>query len=146
MVARGHLRESRALAASFFGRALPVLVELPCALAVAVHREYVENQALKQLLGRVLEIQVMVPALRQAHEVGRILESRLRAHEPEPGLGLEDVFEPEAVNRLFDHYRERYRGELRSVLRTAHVALAEACDDQRDRISAQLVDSAVSTW
>jgi len=144
---RGGAYESpERLAASFFGRALPVLVELPCALAVAVHREYVENQALKQLLGRVLEIQVMVPALRQAHEVGRILESRLRAHEPEPGLGLEDVFEPEAVNRLFEHYRERYRGELRSVLRTAHGALAEACDDQRDRISAQLVDSAVSTW
>ena len=89
---RGGAYESpERLAASFFGRALPVLVELPCALAVAVHREYVENQALKQLLGRVLEIQVMVPALRQAHEVGRILESRLRAHEPEPGLELADV-------------------------------------------------------
>jgi len=33
-----------------------------------------------------------------------------------------------AVDRLFQLYRTGLRSELRGVLRTAHVALAEACD------------------
>ena len=52
----------------------------------------------------------------------------------------------QAVAHLFDLYQSGLRGELRGVLRTAHVALANACDIGADVITDRLIDAAFAAW
>jgi hypothetical protein len=142
----GSFREHEALARSFFGRVLPALGGLGCSVVVAVHRRYLDDDALRADIERVLETVIELPALRDPTAVGAVLSSRIQAHRPDDAATLADVITGEAVDRLYDLYRTVPRGELRGVLRTAHVALADACDSGADLITSPLIDAAYAAW
>ena len=134
------------LAWSFFGRVLPALAGLRCAIVVAVHRRYLADNALRLEIERVLETRIELPALRDPNSVGAVLESRVRAHRPDAAASLADVISDDAVTRLFELYGTGLRGELRGVLRTAHVALTDACDSGAEVITVALIDAAYAAW
>ena len=143
----GSFREHEDLARSFFGRVLPALAGLQCSVVVAVHRRYLADAAMRADTERVLETLVDLPALRDPNAVGAVLQSRVHAHRrDDDAASLEDVITVEAVDRLFELYCTGLRGELRGVLRTAHVALAEACDSGADLITTALIDAAYAAW
>lgn len=135
------------LVRAFFGRVLPALAELRCSLVVAVHRHYLDDEAQRQQIERTLETRIDVPALAEPTAIAEVLASRVRAHsDVATSQDLFEVITDEAVERLFAHYRTGLRGELRGVLRTAHVALADACDVGADVINARIVDAALAAW
>ena len=113
-----------ALVRAFFGTVLPALAGLRCSLVVAVHRHYLNDESVRQEIERTLETRIDVPALTEPAAIGEVLGSRVRAH-ADPGAcpDLSEVITQDAVVRLFTHYHAGLRGELRGVLRTAHVAL-----------------------
>lgn len=79
--------------------------------------------------------------------MGAVLQSRLHAPRPDDDAAtLADLIAADAIARLFELYRTGLRGELRGVLRTAHVALADACDSGADVIAAPLIDAAHAAW
>ena len=103
---------------------LPALAGLRCSIVVAVHRRYLTDDTLRADIDRVLETVIELPPLRDAGGVGAVLQSRVHAHRPDDDdASLLDVIAADAIDRLFDLYRTGLRGELRGVLRTAHVAL-----------------------
>jgi hypothetical protein len=143
----GSFRDHEDLARSFFGRVLPALAGLRCSIVVAVHRRYLTDDALRGDIDRVLETVIEVPPLRDSRGVGAVLQSRVHAHRlNDDNTTLVDVIDADAIDRLFDLYRTGPRGELRGVLRTAHVALADACDSGADVISTPLIDGAFAAW
>lgn len=141
-------REPERLVASFFGRVLHELADLRCALVVAVHRRYLDDQGTRRDVRRTLETRIEVPPLTSAVAIGKVLGSRVRAHAPRRGRGpgVDDALSAAAVERLFAHYSGGLRSELRGVLRTAHTALAAACDSRAEVITPELVDDAVAAW
>ncbi|MGH3368579.1 MAG: hypothetical protein ACRDPR_01125 [Nocardioidaceae bacterium] len=142
----GTFRDHDDLARSFFGRVLPALAGLRCSVVVAVHRRYLVDGALRAGIDRVLETLIELPELRNPDAVGAVLFSRVHAHRPEDNATLADVIAADAVSRLFELYRTGLRGELRGVLRTAHVALADACDSGADLITTPMIDAASAAW
>lgn len=142
----GSFRDHEELARTFFGRVVPALAELRCSVVVAVHRRYLSDSAMRADIDRILETRVELPQLPNAEAVAAILQSRVHAHRAGEDARLTDVMTPEAVERLFDLYRQELRGELRGVLRTSHVALADACDSGADRITGPHVDAAYAAW
>jgi hypothetical protein len=140
--------EADELVASFFGRVLPDLAELRCALVVAVHRKYLADSVLRASIQRTLETPVDIPSLKSARAIALVLGSRIRAHtDPDAaGASLHDVVTESAVDRLFDHYTRGLRGELRSVIGAVHIALAEACDGRSESIGPELIDDALTVW
>lgn len=142
----GTFRDHDDLARSFFGRVLPALAGLRCSVVVAVHRRYLTDAALRADVDRVLETLIELPALRDADAVGAVLSSRVHAHRPDGNAALSDVITADAVLRLFELYHTGLRGVLRGVLRTAHVALADACDSGADLITTPVIDAAYAAW
>lgn len=141
------LTAHEALARSFFGRVLPALVGLRCSLVVAVHPHYLADDAIRGNIERALEIRIDVPTLTTPHAIGEIVHSRVQAHLPAgAGEQLADVMTDDAVTRLFKLYHGGLRGELRGVLRTAHVALTDACDIGAEVITGRLIQAAFATW
>lgn len=138
--------EPTALVEGFFGRVLPDLAELRCALVVAVHRRYLKDAPGRTAIRRVLDTPIEVPALVSAAGIAGVLESRIHAHAQRSGAGIDDVFEGDAVERLYGHYRQGLRGEVRGVVGAAHIALTEACDDGIDVIGPQRIDDAIDVW
>jgi hypothetical protein len=140
--------ESDGLVASFFGRVLPDLTELRCALVVAVHRRYLDDPAARAGIHRTLDTRIDVPSLTSARALAQVIASRIRAHtEPDlRGVSVRDVLTDDAVARLFAHYANGLRGELRSVLGAVHIALAEACDSRSELIGPELIDDALTVW
>ena len=143
----GSFRDHEDLARSFFGRVLPALAGLRCSVVVAVHRRYLADDPLRADIDRVLETVIELPTLRDPQAVGAVLQSRVHAHRSDDdNATLADVIAAGAIDRLFELYRTGLRGELRGVLRTAHVALADACDSGADLITAALIDAAYAAW
>jgi len=142
----GSFREHDELARSFFGRVLPALAGLRCSVVVAVHRRYLADEALRADIDRILETLIELPALRDPAAVGAVLQSRVHAHRADEGAVITDILTTDAIERLFELYRTGLRGELRGVLRTAHVALADACDSGADLITTHLIDAAFAAW
>ena len=142
---RGAFAHPESLLRSFCGRVLPELRDLPCSIVMAVHRTYLDDAEVRDLLGRTLTTRIDVPQVASAEAIGSILHSRVVAHGPDRA-GIDDVIDADAVGRLYEHYRARTLPDLRAVLRTAHTALAEACDDRHERITAPMVDAAVALW
>lgn len=142
----GSFREHDELARSFFGRVLPALAGLRCSVVVAVHRRYLADDALRADIDRILETLIELPALRDPDAVSSVLRSRVHAHRVDDPSAIADVITTDAIERLFELYRTGLRGELRGVLRTAHVALADACDSGADLITAPLIDAAFAAW
>lgn len=139
--------DHEALARSFFGRVLAALAELHCALVVAVHRRYLHDATVHAAIARTLETRIEVPTVTNPSAIAAVVGSRVRAHLPsDPPADLNQVMTDTAVTHLFDLYRSGLRGELRGVLRTAHVALADACDVGADVITDRLVDAAFAAW
>ncbi len=94
-----------------------------------------------------METLIEVPRLGEAQAIAAVLQSRVGAHLPDDARsGLAEVLNDDAVARLFELYRTGLRGELRGVLRTAHVALADACDSGAEAITAALIDAAYAAW
>ena len=88
-----------------------------------------------------------MPTLTEASAIAAIVGSRVRAHLPSnPPADVTEVMTGKAVAHLFDLYQSGLRGELRGVLRTAHVALANACDIGADVITDRLIDAAFAAW
>jgi hypothetical protein len=103
---------------------------------VAVHRRYLQDPTVHAAIARTLETRIEVPTAIEPSAIAAIIRSRARAHLPsEPSADLAQVITNEAVTHLFDLYRTGRRGELRGVLRTAHVALTDACDVGADVIT-----------
>lgn len=142
----GSFREHDELARSFFGRVLPALAGLRCSVVVAVHRRYRVDDALCADIDRILETLIELPALRDPSAVGAVLQSRVHAHRADAEAHLTDVITIDAIDRLFELYQTGLRGELRGVLRTAHVALADACDSGADVITTPVIDAAFAAW
>src|SRR5262245_38571306 len=142
----GSFRGHDDLPRSFFGRVLPALAGLRCAVVVAVHRRYLNDPTLRADIERTLETMIELPALRDPAAVAAVLESRVRAHRVDDTDSLSDVITTNAIDRLYALYRTGLRGELRGVLRTSHVALADACDSGAEVITASLIDSAFAAW
>jgi len=139
--------DHEALARSFFGRVLAALAELRCALVVAVHRRYLHDPTVHAAVARTLETRIEVPTLTEPSAIAAIVGSRVRAHLPSnPPADVTEVMTGTAVAHLFDLYQSGLRGELRGVLRTAHVALANACDIGADVITDRLIDAAFAAW
>lgn len=142
----GSFREHDELARSFFGRVLPALAGLRCSVVVAVHRRYRVDDGLRADIDRILETLIELPALRDPGAVGAVLQSRVHAHRADTEAQLTDVITIDAIDRLFELYQTGLRGELRGVLRTAHVALADACDSGADLITTPVIDAAFAAW
>ncbi len=142
----GSFREHDELARSFFGRVLPGLAGLRCSVVVAVHRRYRVDDALRADIDRILETLIELPALRDPGAVGAVLQSRVHAHRADAEAQITDVITIDAIDRLFELYQTGLRGELRGVLRTAHVALADACDSGADLITTPVIDAAFAAW
>jgi len=114
---------------------------------VAVHRRYLHDPTVHAAVARTLETRIEVPTLTEPSAIAAIVGSRVRAHLPsDPPRDLAQVMTANAITHLFDLYQSGLRGELRGVLRTAHVALADACDIGADVISDRLVDAAFTAW
>ena len=140
--------EPEALVAGFFGRVLPELAELRCALVVAVHRRYLKDQTTRAAVQRTLDTPVEIPSLTAADGIAKVIESRVRAHARSAGSrpSIRDVMTQVAIDQLFQHYHRGLRGELRGVLGAVHIALAEACDGRADLIGPELIDDALTVW
>lgn len=133
------------LVSAFFGRVLPALAELRCSLVVAVHGHYLHGESAQRDIDRILDTRVDVPPLVAPAAIAEVLASRVRVHsEPDAPPDLSEVVTTDGIDRLFSHYREGLRGELRGVLRIAHVALADACDSGADSINGRLIDAALA--
>jgi hypothetical protein len=141
-------KEPETLVGAFFGRVLPELAELRCALVVAVHRRYLTDPMTQAAVRRTLDTPIEIPSLTAAGAIGRVIESRVRAHASESGVTppIYDVLTEAAVDRLFQHYQRGLRGELRGVLGAIHIALAEACDGRAQVIGPELIDDALTVW
>lgn len=140
--------EPEALVSGFFGRVLPELAELRCALVVAVHRRYLNDQTTQAAVQRTLDTPIEVPSLTSSAAIAQVIGSRVRAHASEDGAApsIRDVLTEAAVDRLFQHYQHGLRGELRGVLGAVHIALAEACDGRAEIIGPELIDDALTVW
>jgi hypothetical protein len=135
------------LARSFFSRVLPALAELECSVVVAVHHRYLADDRIRSAIAQSLEIRTELPLLRDASAVAAVLGSRIEAHSPgSPLAEVRDAMTDGAVSVLFDLYRHGRRGEIRTLLRTAHTALTDACDSGADRITRELVLAANQAW
>lgn len=136
--------EPTTLVGGFFGRVLPDLAELRCSLVVAVHRRYLNDPVGRDAIRRTLDTPIEVPSLTSGTGIASVLESRIRVHAD--GATIDDVMAEAAVDRLYGHYRQGLRGELRGVVGAAHIALTEACDDRVDVIGAERIDDAIAVW
>ena len=135
------------LVSAFFGRVLPALAELRCSLVVSVHGHYLTSIPARRDIDRTLETRVDVPPLAAPAAIAEVLASRVRVHsEPDAAPLLSEVITDEGIERLFTHYQGGLRGELRGVLRIAHVALADACDSGAGAINGRLIDAALAAW
>jgi hypothetical protein len=139
---------SEGIVTSFFGRVLPDLAELRCALVVAVHRTYLDDPLTRTAIQRTLDTPIEVPSLKSARAIALVIASRIRAHTEPDGsyASVRDVLTESAIDRLFGHYTRGLRGELRGVLGAVHIALAEACDGRSELIGPELIDDALTVW
>jgi len=145
--------EPERLVRAFFGKVLLQLRDFPCSLVVAVHPRYRQRPEVSASIDRVLTTRIDLPPLPDFDAVARLLARRIEAHveaDPDPGRwhgsSVSDVLAPAAVERLFEHYRRGLGNELRTVVRTVHVALATACDGGAELITVEMIDASVASW
>ena len=127
----------------FYGRLLPALRELSCALVVAIHPMYLRDAELRDDIERALQVRIDVPRLPDVAALASILESRTEVH---CEIDLAAVMDASALARLFELYSSGIRHELRGILKTAHVALTDACDAGAPVITARHIDAANALW
>jgi hypothetical protein len=127
----------------FFGRMLPSLRELPCALVVAIHRHDLSDDNLRSDITRTLEVRIDVPRLPSVEALRAVLDSRTQAH---CQIEIRRVIDQTGLHRIFAAYTAGLRHELRGVLKTVHVALTEACDARAERITDRHIDAAIALW
>lgn len=137
----GETQTANELAHHFFARVLPELRELGCGLVVAVHENYLEEPEVARGIESSLEAHLDIPTLPGPAALGEVVHSRVRVH-AETDVPLEDVIAAEAVDTLYELYRDQFRRELRTAIRTLHIALTDACDDLLNEIPAQLIRTA----
>lgn len=122
----------------FFGRMLPSLREMPCALVVAIHRRYLAEGHLRSDIERALEVRIDIPRMPGVEALEAVVDSRTRAH---CELDLSRVIDRAGLDRIFAAYAAGLRHEVRGVLKTVHVALTEACDAGAERITDRHIDA-----
>lgn len=122
----------------FFGRVVRLIAEeYGVAAVLAVHHAYLEHPAYTNAAGFV-ETTITVPRLPDADSLGRLLERRASGRK---------VFEPEALERLFTYYNQGNESDLRQrVLLIVHTALAQACDEDADRVRRGHIELAIAEY
>ncbi len=123
--------EEEGIVEGFFTEAIRWMTDLPAAIVVAMHSQYLNSGRGGSELLAFLDTKVELPRLPAAAQLGRILLERARVHvENEGALGappeLTEIVTDSAIRVLFDQYDSGK--SLRQVLQLAHHALAEATD------------------
>ncbi|MDQ3849562.1 MAG: hypothetical protein M3296_02960 [Actinomycetota bacterium] len=132
------------LVGAFFGRVVRELAELEVGFAVAIHEHYLELPEYRETTPGLLNARVDVPKLTSEEQLAAILDRRIRAFTGEGGSS--DVFDPEALARLWQFYRVEANHSLRKTLQIAHTALTDAALAEHDHVGAGLIDAAVAAW
>ncbi len=136
------------LALAFFGTVLPSLRQRPAGLVVAAHTNYLTDNDLADHLRTTIEGRIDIPGLTSPTALGKVIHSRVIAHtspdEQAVVPPLTDVLDQAALERLYDLYRGEFAGALRDVIRTVHVALAEACNGGFQTVTPELIDQAAA--
>lgn len=112
----------------FFGDVVRWTAELSTAVVVAVHDRYLDDLSRDEVL-QYLDTPVVVPRLSDPTQLVAILDRRIGLHvadTPLAGATSADVFEPGAIDRLFDVYASRV--SLRHAIQLCHIALIEAVE------------------
>jgi energy-coupling factor transporter ATP-binding protein EcfA2 len=129
-------------AQAFFSRVLPELRERPAGLVVSMQSAYLDDDTLSGDLRATFETRIDIPALTSTDALARVLQSRVVAHAGD--VALSEVIDQAAVDRLYDLYHTDFAGALRDVIRTAHVALTEACNNRFPTVTVELIDQAAA--
>lgn len=139
--------DSSKIRAGFFGRVVRVIAEdFAYAAVLAIHSGYLKTDEYANASG-FLDTTVRVPTVRDAEGIGAILAHRAgeALQEDFPDLDPRTIVDQSALELLFAHYRRRRYSDLRRrVLFVAHTALARACDDDAEVISARHVELAIA--
>ena len=135
------------LALAFFGTILPELRQLPTGMVVAVHTNYLKDTELADHLRASIELRVNIPQLTSPNALRKVIHSRVIAHtsdDPTTAPPLGAIISPTAVDRLYELYQTEFPGVLRDVIRTVHVAVADACNGGFDTVTPELIDQAAA--
>jgi hypothetical protein len=131
---------------AFFGRVVRWIADLGCGVVVSVHNSYFTAATPKDEILEFLDTPIDIPGIPSEDALRKILTRRVsivtKDSEHEDADAAE-AFEPGAIEHLFGMYREG-KHHLRWAIRTAHVALTEACDASSDYISAASIDAAAA--
>jgi hypothetical protein len=128
------------LVQAFFGEVLRALAERGLALVVAVHLAYMEMVDFGAITSGFLETRIHLPELARAEELQAILRRRVAF--VDPGKGLDEVFEPGALETLLDLYRTTASKSVRRTLEVAQAALINATGQGREVVGRALVEAA----
>ena len=141
----GHDEPLRVVQA-FFGRVVRWIADLGCGVVVAVHDAYFTAARPKDEILEFLDTSINIPGIPSAVALGRILTRRVATvaeGSEHDGVDAAQAFDDGAIEHLFRVY-ERGNHHLRWSIRTAHVALTEACDAGSGRITAASIDAAAA--
>jgi len=141
----GHEEPLRVVQA-FFGRVVRWIADLGCGVVVSVHNSYFTAATPRDEILEFLDTPIDIPDLPSPDALHQVLERRLRlvAQGSEHlGARATDAFDDAAISHLFDIY-VKDRRHLRWAIRTAHIALTEACDAGNDLITGASIDAAVA--
>lgn len=132
--------DSPGVRAAFFGRVVRVLAEeLDVAAVVAVHPTYLTDVDYQASAG-FLDTTLHVPAVPDAVAAGRILHRRTAE---DLGVERDDLFGPDALTVLFEHYRHAPNIRRRLLL-IANAALTLAVDAGAARIEREHCVAAIT--
>lgn len=134
-------------AMGFFGKVLTEIRQLRAGLVVAAHDKYLENNQLKDYIGNVVENRINIPILNSVDALGKVILSRIVVHRPTSDTdsipSLDEVMTTDALSELYQLYQKEFSGSLRMVVRTMHVALADACNGGFEIITPDLIHQAI---
>lgn len=128
------------IASQFFRHTPRFLAELPCSAMFGVHEQYRTLPGYEEA-SDVFNAEVELPALGE-DGVGRILGERVRSHCD--GLGLEEVFDEEAVAVLVAHYLGEGGRSVRRAVRLANTAVRLALAEDAPIVTRPVIDSALA--
>ena len=135
------------VAMGFFGKVLTEVRQLRAGIVVAVHSEYLENNQLMDYIGNVVENRINIPILNSVDALGKVILSRIVVHCPtsdsDSTPSLNEVMTTDALSELYQLYQKEFSGSLRMVVRTMHVALADACNGGFEIITPDLIRQAI---
>lgn len=141
----GHEDPQRVVEA-FFGRVVRWIAELQCGVVVSVHDGYFTKATPRDQLLEFLDTPIDVPVLPHSLALDEILGRRIELvleETPLQGAAATGAFEEGSVAHLFSIYEEEGH-HLRWAIRTAHIALTEACDAGNEQITTASIDAAVA--